>query len=1178
MPEQPPAATSEATTDCCPACGARVRPGAPCSQCLMRLATVSEDSMLLDSLHGRRFGDYELLVEIARGGMGVVFRARQISLEREVALKMIISGELAGEEALRMFRVEARAAANLHHPNIVPVYEIGEHEMQNYFTMRYVPGGQTIAEWAEHHRENFREIASAMAKVARALAHAHERGVLHRDLKPSNILWDPSGEPQVTDFGLAKLLDDTGGKATSTGMLLGSPCYMAPEQVGGLVDKITTATDVYGLGAILYELLSGHPPFTGKSVLDIARQIHESSPKTLTAVPLDLRTVCVKCLAKKPADRYATAQALAEDLERFAKGEPVTAVPLQRAERVWRWAQRKPALALLAALCIVSILAGSTGILWQWRAAARANKAQAAALKRMQWQEIDQWVERGEHARALAYLASLIRANPEHWQAVMYAMSIVDQHDFPILNGPVIQSSVRLVAPACMSLDGKSIVTAGADRIVRRWDVATGRQTAEWSRECSITAIGMTTGRNETLIATEDGALTLQGSQYQLVKVPRRFAAPILELQVSTDQSQLIARSSDGVETWAMAAISQRPWSTTLPDGVKGASISADGARLMAWNTRQASVYDTAAGKAVLQLSAVTSFRSGVLAADGARVAFLDGQFLAKIWDVSSGRLLQTVESPLAMSRFISLDREGSRLTVAGNANHLTVYDVESGIPVSPPMSHHYAIRSLQASPDGSCTVSYGDDDAIHVWDARTGASFMTSISFGKQRNLIHVQPSLNGTSVLLHHRYEGQFAESITVWKGDAQLPPKRHYIPGQRDFNSGRISPDGRLGCMGLNPENRAYVYELDTGRVVLDKLLMGDVYGVHFAPDHKKCYAVTANGAVYGWDLDTGQALWKPNQQPGKIRPSAISPDGTRLIAGHNDGHVRVYDTATGAVVQTLDHPGEVKVLRFAPDKSGRFMSASTDGIAHVWDLANGRKLQTFTGHSNTIIAGNWSPDSRFIATASYDSTARVWEVATGQQRGTPMNHFAWLSHLEFSPDGRRIVTACRDGTARLWNALSGQPLSPQLQQGYTCETVRFTSDGATFLVRDHEGFRFWDTENAIPVSIHYPEPVSGGLGMDSENWRAIMTPDGTRVFLGYSVNAGTLWEVNHPRGKAPPWFADLLETLCLSSLDETEPIGIKRGERVLELSEQLRRSDPHDFHANWAKHVLGLTGAR
>ncbi len=1144
----------------------------------MRLATDCEDGVLLDALQGRRFGDYELQTEIARGGMGVVFRARQISLEREVAIKMIISGELAGEEALRMFRVEARAAANLHHPNIVPVYEIGEHEMQNYFSMRYVPGGQNIAEWAAHHRSDFRDIAAAMAKVAHALAHAHERGVLHRDLKPSNILWDPAGEPQVTDFGLAKLIDDTGGKVTSIGMLLGSPCYMAPEQVGGQVDKITTATDVYGLGAILYELLSGQPPFTGSSVLDIARQIHESSPRSMPAVPRDLRTVCVKCLAKKPADRYPTALALAEDLERFVKGEPVTAVPLRPVERVWRWAQRKPALAVLAGLCVLSIIAGSTGVLWQWRAATHASAAKTHALERMQWQEIDHWVEAGEHARALAYLASVIQANPERWQAVMYAMSIVDHHNFPIMQGPPIHPPVKLATPAWMALDGKSLVTAGEDRIVRKWDVFSGRQMEEWPQASAITATSAPTRQGGILIATQDGALSLQNPGAPAVKSLRKLTAPILELCFSTDESHLIARSAEGVETWPAAALGQPPAVIQLQAGIKGAGISADGSRVLVWNTREAAAWDSATQRVVLQMPAAAAFRRGSLAAGGARVAMLDGQYVTKIWDIASGKLLNSIESPLAMSNFIALDHSGSRLTVAGNSNQLTVHDVASGLTVSPLMSHHYAVTSLQASPDGSAIVSYGDDDAIHVWDARTGIASMASASFGLPQELAHVQPSLDATSVLVHHRPDAQHAESITVWKGNSQLDPQRQHVPGQRDANSGGISPNGRLGCIGLYPGKRAYVYELATSKVLLDKVTEGEVYGHLFSPDGTKYYALTSNGWVYGWDIASGQALWQPHQQPGKIRPSAISPDGTRLIAGHNDGHIRIYDAATGAVVQVLSHPGEVKVLRFAPDKSGRFMSASTDGMAHVWDLATGRKLQTFTGHTHTIIAGGWSADSRLIATASYDTTVRVWDVLSGKMQGSPMDHFACLSHLEFSPDGLRLATACRDGTARLWDPRTGEPLSPPLHQGYTCETVRFTADGATFLVRDHDGFRFWDTQSATPVSIHYPEPVSGGLGMDSENWRAIMDPNGSRVFLSYSLNEGTLWHVNHTRGKAPPWFSDLLETLCLASLNGTTSNGLSLGEHMLKLRVQLQQSNNDDFYANWAKRVIGLSTAR
>jgi serine/threonine protein kinase len=215
--------------------------------------------------------------------MGVVYRARQLRLNREVALKMILAGELAGPESLRMFQREAHAAANLHHPNIVPVYEIGEHEFQPYFTMRLVSGGRTIAHWAATRRGHWREIAEAAAKAARAVAFAHNHGVLHRDLKPSNILWDDTAGPQVTDFGLAKLLDETDGSLTVSARVFGSPNYMAPEQAGGRNAEITTATDVYGLGAVLYELLAGRPPFRGTSALDTIRRGADEAPATRPA-------------------------------------------------------------------------------------------------------------------------------------------------------------------------------------------------------------------------------------------------------------------------------------------------------------------------------------------------------------------------------------------------------------------------------------------------------------------------------------------------------------------------------------------------------------------------------------------------------------------------------------------------------------------------------------------------------------------------------------------------------------------------------------------------------------------------------------------------------------------------------------------------------------------------------
>ena len=283
----------------CALCSAVIPAGAPfgqCPKCLLSLGSgfgaMSEIGPDLLSAHQvRSFGDYELLEEIARGGMGVVYHARQLSLGREVAVKMILAGELATAETVQRFRNEAAAAARLDHPNIVSVYEIGEHETQHYFSMRLVLGQQNIATWAKSlvlsPGDSATRIAAMMARVARAVAFAHERGVLHRDLKPSNILVDEKGEPQVTDFGLAKIVSEEDSALTLSVQMLGSPSYMAPEQAEGNHRDVTTASDVYGLGAVLYELLAGRPPFVAKSPLATARLVVEQMPARLPDVPRD---------------------------------------------------------------------------------------------------------------------------------------------------------------------------------------------------------------------------------------------------------------------------------------------------------------------------------------------------------------------------------------------------------------------------------------------------------------------------------------------------------------------------------------------------------------------------------------------------------------------------------------------------------------------------------------------------------------------------------------------------------------------------------------------------------------------------------------------------------------------------------------------------------------------------
>ena len=364
----------------CERCGATVPSSAPqslCLRCLFDTAVDSSADVPAEQAHPSahpEFADYELLGELGCGGQGVVYQARHSKLGRVVALKTIPPAHVSGLKARERFLLEANTAARLDHPNIVPICEVGERDGFCYFTMKLIEG-ETLQQWSSQalpDTSGCRHAAAILLKVGQALHHAHQRGVLHRDLKPSNVLLDLEHEPHVTDFGLARQTDQD-SSLTLTQAVMGTPAYLAPEVASGGSRQATVSADVYGLGAILYQALTGRAPFGGGTTSETLRAVQERAPvkpRALNAkIPTDLETICLKCLEKEAAKRYASAEALAQDLSRFLQDEPIVARPIGSTARMWRWCRRKPVVAALLLALFLAFTFGLAGVLWEWRRA-----------------------------------------------------------------------------------------------------------------------------------------------------------------------------------------------------------------------------------------------------------------------------------------------------------------------------------------------------------------------------------------------------------------------------------------------------------------------------------------------------------------------------------------------------------------------------------------------------------------------------------------------------------------------------------------------------------------------------------------------------------------------------------------------------------------------------------------
>jgi serine/threonine protein kinase len=522
----------------------------------------------------RYFGDYELLAEIARGGMGVVYEARQVSLNRLVALKMILAGQLASPADVQRFHTEAEAAANLDHPHIVPIYEVGEHDGQHYFSMKLIEGS-SLAQQVPHMVNDARRAAKVLATVARAVHHAHQRGILHRDLKPGNILMDAQGQPHVTDFGLAKRIKSD-ARQTQSGAIVGTPGYMSPEQARS--EKVlTTAVDVYGLGAVLYELLTGRPPFRAETPLDTILQALEREPerprKLNPRVDRDLETICLKCLQRETEQRYGSAEALAGDLERWLEGKPISARRSNRAEVMKKWIRRNPALTgmiAISALFVVStavfsstggapldywyILRVATIILMFVGAIAGLSTARSSQTPPQAQGSPEKPAENLKAEIKFVKPAYPVAFSPDSQRFA----SVGRYNSLKIWD---LSAGKRLltrgghqggVYSLVFSPDGQRLASASEDTTIQIWDATTGQRLLTLhEHDCSVFSVAFSPdGRHLTSGCRDKTVRVWEAATGQLLRTLKGHTAEVLSVLYSADGRYLASVSSKEVKVW----------------------------------------------------------------------------------------------------------------------------------------------------------------------------------------------------------------------------------------------------------------------------------------------------------------------------------------------------------------------------------------------------------------------------------------------------------------------------------------------------------------------------------------------------------------------------------------------------------------------------------------------------
>lgn len=1031
---------------------------------------VDEDEV--SAIVGRRIGPYLLLRELGQGGMSTVYLATRdnAAYDQQVAIKVVWPG-LRSRHLWRRFRQEQQILASLDHPHIARLLDGGTTEDGwPYLVMEYV-AGEPINIYCAERKLPIVARLRLLQDVCAAVEYAHAQGVIHRDLKPNNILVTHEGIVKLLDFGIAKLMTPdphaTAATLTLTALHPMTPDYASPEQIRG--DELTPASDVYSLGVILYELLTGERPYRFKSPLphEITRAICEVEPdapsrrvaqlartraifvaeapdKLRRELKGDLDNITLTALAKAPAQRYQSPAALAADIARHLNRQAVTARgnnPLYRASKRVR---RHKALTALAAFIL---LAGLVALGW-WRATAPARRAAA------QHAAYAATIDRAALALAMGRSDECAQLLPGcapapgtedlrgfEWY-YLWRRSHQSQHTLP---------HSAAVLEAAFVLDGERILTNGPLESFHLWDSATGYLVDTWQTGKTPNYPTSHEKRERMLITDGDGIGWLK--DFRTGRLTRAFAGSLGVMtagSVFPDEQRLAVGHEDGtIALWTLGA--EQPFRTLrgAPGLINYLLVSATGQRILTQvNNELIQLWDVSAGRVL------ATYRERV----GAAVRFsFDGRYF---WTIADGRRLTVREAatgrtvaalPDVNSSFQGAQLVRADLLCAEAQGILTCFSF-------PTLKEQFAFNlsrsvflAAQLSPDGKLLAATSGDGGLLLRD------------FATKRLLADVRE------------------HSQPVWH-----------------FN---FSADSRK-LVTAGDDHLAKVWDIAqlTAPPVLEGH-KGKVFSVAFAPDGRSLVSASSDRTIKLWGVQTGNVLREFTGHEDQILCVAFSPDGHRLASSGADGTVRVWDVATGRLLLTLKHPLQIHSVAFSPD--GRLLATGCDDHKiRLFDALTGRALRTLAGHSKEVWSVAFAPDGRTLASGSVDRTVKLWNVTTGRETATLTGHDDWVWSVVFSPDGKLLATGSSDRTVKLWDLATRQPL--RTFTGHTDEVfeVAFTPDGQRLATASNDkSVKIWDVATARPL-LTFNEH-------SNEVWSVAFSPDGQMLASGSWDETIHLW---------------------------------------------------------------------